>query len=449
MKSGIHNICVYLSVIIATSVFNPVTGLSTSKPNKKNDTTTINSNNTISATGDVTIINENNGVTSTQLSVRDMRQNAKMEKRFAEIKREIADQKWQAIKNDPFFKNFALNKYGKELDQLNTSAMATFWQDISGYLSEAKRIDANYQQVTQGIVSKDLKALIAQIDKAREDCNFSEVNRLLQVFEEKHSSLAHDTAKFFYLKAQNFELQVNYPEAERYYRKAAAIEDQDPFYLDAHATILKTMGQYAVAEPLYRRALGIYEKALGKDHPNVATSLNNLALLLASQGKYVEAEPLYRRALAIKEKALGPDHPDVATSLNNLALLLASQGKYVEAEPLYRRALAIKEKALGPDHPGVATSLNNLAGLLYTQGKYAEAEPLYRRALVIREKVLGKDHPDVATSLNNLAGLLYSQGKYAEAEPLYRRALAIDEKALGKDHPTTVTIRNNLNSLPK
>ena len=362
MKSGIHNIWIYLSVIIATSVFNPVTGLSTSKPNK-NDTTTINSNNTISATGDVTIINENNGVTSKQLSERDMRQNAKMDKRFAEIKREIADQKWQAIKNDPFFKNFALNKYGKELDQLNTSAMATFWQDISGYLSEAKRIDANYQQVTQGIVSKDLKALIAQIDKAREDFNYSEENHLLQVFEEKHSSLAHDTAKFFYLKAQNFELQINYPEAERYYRKAAAIEDQDPFYLDAHATILQKMGQYADAEPLFRRALAIDEKALGKDHPDVASSLNNLALLLYSQGKYGEAEPLYRRALAIREKALGPDHPDVAKSLNNLAALLDSQGKYAATEPLFRRALAIDEKALGKDHPttvGIRKNLNSL-----------------------------------------------------------------------------------------
>ena len=437
-----------MSVIIATSVFNPVTGLSTSKPNK-NDTTTINSNNTISATGDVTIINENNGVTSKQLSERDMRQNAKMDKRFAEIKREIADQKWQAIKNDPFFKNFALNKYGKELDQLNTSAMATFWQDISGYLSEAKRIDANYQQVTQGIVSKDLKALIAQIDKAREDFNYSEENHLLQVFEEKHSSLAHDTAKFFYLKAQNFELQINYPEAERYYRKAAAIEDQDPFYLDAHATILQKMGQYADAEPLFRRALAIDEKALGKDHPDVASSLNNLALLLYSQGKYGEAEPLYRRALAIREKALGPDHPDVAQSLNNLAGLLYSQGKYGEAEPLYRRALAIYEKADGSYHPDVATSLNNLAELLRAEGKYADAEPLFRRALAIDEKALGKDHPDVAIDLNNFALLLYSQGKYGEAEPLFRRALAIDEKALGKDHPTTVGIRKNLNSLHK
>ena len=42
-------------------------------------------------------------------------------------------------------------------------------------------------------------------------------------------------------------------------------------------------------------------------------ALNNLAALYDNQGRYAEAEPLYKRALAIQEKALGPDHPDVAT----------------------------------------------------------------------------------------------------------------------------------------
>jgi tetratricopeptide (TPR) repeat protein len=50
------------------------------------------------------------------------------------------------------------------------------------------------------------------------------------------------------------------------------------------------------------------------------------------------------------EKALGPEHPNVATSLNNLAALYKAQGRYAEAEPLYRRALEIWEKALGPEH---------------------------------------------------------------------------------------------------
>jgi len=59
--------------------------------------------------------------------------------------------------------------------------------------------------------------------------------------------------------------------------------------------------------------LTICEKALGLDHPHVATSLNNLAELYRTQGKNEEALPLLQRSLAIREKTLGPDHPDVAT----------------------------------------------------------------------------------------------------------------------------------------
>ena len=58
-----------------------------------------------------------------------------------------------------------------------------------------------------------------------------------------------------------------------------------------------------------------------------------------------------QRALAIREEVLGPEHPDTATSLNNLAGLYYAQGKYSLAEPLLKRALAIREKQLGPEHP--------------------------------------------------------------------------------------------------
>jgi hypothetical protein len=44
-------------------------------------------------------------------------------------------------------------------------------------------------------------------------------------------------------------------------------------------------------------------------------------------GDYAKAEPLFRRSLAILEKALGPDHPSVATSLENLAALYRQVAK--------------------------------------------------------------------------------------------------------------------------
>ena len=77
--------------------------------------------------------------------------------------------------------------------------------------------------------------------------------------------------------------------------------------------------------PLYERSLAIWEKALGKDHPDVANSLNNLAALYYAQGKYEQAEPLYERSLAIDEKALGKDHPDTKQVRKNYELFLAEK----------------------------------------------------------------------------------------------------------------------------
>ena len=113
----------------------------------------------------------------------------------------------------------------------------------------------------------------------------------------------------------------------------------------------------------------------------MALALNNLATLYKSQGRYAEAEPLLKRALAIRERALGLDHPDVGLAHNNLAELYRQQGRYAEAEPLLKRALAIFEQALGRDHPAVATSLNNLAALHQDQGRTEEALDLVRRLI--------------------------------------------------------------------
>ncbi len=77
----------------------------------------------------------------------------------------------------------------------------------------------------------------------------------------------------------------------------------------------------------------------------MANSLNNLARLYQAQGKYAEAEPLYQRALAIVEKALGPEHPHVATSLENYAALLRQTARADEAERMEARAKAIRAKS--------------------------------------------------------------------------------------------------------
>jgi CHAT domain-containing protein/tetratricopeptide (TPR) repeat protein len=217
--------------------------------------------------------------------------------------------------------------------------------------------------------------------------------------------------------------------------------------LDDLALVLVELDRWAEAEPLYRRALAVTEKTLGPQHPEVASHLNNLGLLYLKMGRLAEARDLLVRALSLREKALGPNHVDTATNAGNLGTVLMAQGKYVEAEPLERRALAIDEKALGPEDAGVATDLNNLGAVYYHQAKYAQAEPLYFKALSIHLKLLGNEHPLVAIDLNNIGALYTDQRKYAPAEATYRRALAIDEKAAAGKGLTIALDLSNLADL--
>jgi CHAT domain-containing protein/tetratricopeptide (TPR) repeat protein len=189
------------------------------------------------------------------------------------------------------------------------------------------------------------------------------------------------------------------------------------------------------AQPFAERALGIRERVLGPEHPDVAGALNNLAVIYSNKGDFAKAEPLLQRALSMLERVLGPEHPNVGDSLNNLASLYRNRGDYAKAEPLLQRALSMLERVLGPEHPKITDPLNNLALLYKDRGDFAKAEPLLQRALTIDEKVLGSEHPNFVSSLGNLAIIYYEIGDYAKAETLLQRALTIGEKVLGPEHP--------------
>jgi tetratricopeptide (TPR) repeat protein len=220
-------------------------------------------------------------------------------------------------------------------------------------------------------------------------------------------------------------------------RDAASLTTGWPKLLTSVAGYFRERAAYSQAAQLLRDVLAMNEKALGPQHLDTATSLNNLAILLGEQGDYPGARPLFERALAIREKVLGPKHPQTATSLGSLAVLLHDNGDRAAAQPLYERALAIHEKLLGPEHPETAMSLDHLAILLHDHGDLAGARPLYERALAIREKVLGPEHPVTNRGRCDLSRLLLLVGGPTEALALGETALTVHDNVLGRDHPWT------------
>lgn len=232
-----------------------------------------------------------------------------------------------------------------------------------------------------------------------------------------------------------------------YEKRVAAGNDNDPDMapsLQGLAILYEKQGRYNDAEPLIRRSLKLREEKLGPDHPEVAATLNDLARLCTIQGNFAEAEPLLERSIALSREQLGDDDPGLARSLHNLAKIYISQHRYEETEQLLEQSLEIQKRILGEDHPDVADGLSDLAVSYSNQGRYGEAEPLLERALAIREKILEPDHPDLAAALNSLATLYQMQMRYGKAKEFSRRALRIQESTLGVDHPE---VAHNLSNL--
>eukprot|EP00243_Klebsormidium_subtile_P008882 TRINITY_DN431_c0_g1_i14.p1 TRINITY_DN431_c0_g1~~TRINITY_DN431_c0_g1_i14.p1 ORF type:complete len:767 (+),score=194.19 TRINITY_DN431_c0_g1_i14:430-2730(+) len=154
--------------------------------------------------------------------------------------------------------------------------------------------------------------------------------------------------------------------------------------------VSREMGQYGAAYQNFEEALGIKERECL--HEGVQCDKCLIWPIKGSRYKALDQDEYDLCASCMDEQGLGSkgfvlvEHPSVATTLGNMAVLLQSQGKYEEALPLYERSLRINlplyerdlrisEKALGPEHPDVATT----AGLLRSQGKYEGAAAVRAR----------------------------------------------------------------------
>jgi hypothetical protein len=93
----------------------------------------------------------------------------------------------------------------------------------------------------------------------------------------------------------------------------------------------------------------------------------------AMAGDLASADELLRSAARIQEEELGPLHPDLANTLNNLAVVAEKTGHPSEAETFYRRAVAIASASLPSEHPMVVASRQNLEDFCHARSISIEA----------------------------------------------------------------------------
>ena len=157
--------------------------------------------------------------------------------------------------------------------------------------------------------------------------------------------------------------------------------------LSSLALLERSLGNAALAEASFQRALEKVGQARSAEHPQFAQVLRNLASLANADGRWSEATGLYNRALAILEPVLGADHPDVAATRLGLGNSLKAGGDPAGAHAQYEQAISIHRDALGPEAPPLALDYHNLAALLLEEGDLAAAMEYAEQA-----ERLGRDH---------------------------------------------------------
>ena len=238
---------------------------------------------------------------------------------------------------------------------------------------------------------------------------------------------------------------------------------------------------------MYKEALEIRRRLAQTNpqayEPDVAETLNNLAILYSNTQRFTESEAMYKEALEIHRRLAQTNpqayEPDVAATLINLALLYSNTQRFTESEAMYKEALEICRRLAQANpqtyEPYVAQTQYNLGMLKVQQELYPDAITSFEEALEIYRRLakaspaqqqwyegslyylsqlypvvknysaayrinkewlpilkkMYEENPDAVKS--DYAGILGSQSyyalfmkQYAESEQLAREGLAVD-----------------------
>jgi CHAT domain-containing protein/tetratricopeptide (TPR) repeat protein len=176
-------------------------------------------------------------------------------------------------------------------------------------------------------------------------------SRALARLEERTQGESLDVAQNYAFMGEILRDDTNFGAATKYFHRALDIRlklaPESVLVSDSLvdlASLERTRGNLVAAIDYDRRALKISQKAC----PNrwcAAGILNDLGQLAYKNGDLATAEGYLRDAVDLREKSLGPMHPDLARSLNDLALVVAASGSSAKA-----REMALRAEGIGAEH---------------------------------------------------------------------------------------------------
>lgn len=183
----------------------------------------------------------------------------------------------------------------------------------------------------------------------------------------------------------------------------------------------------ARARELLEQSLAARKRAAERN-PNlrlgVATGLFEWAKLVKATGRTDLAADSLQQALSIQMEMLPTNHPALAETYEQQALLAGEAGQLAEALQLHKAAAGILEQSSGNRSLHMAQCQMNIADILARQGNFRSAIDIATPAVKVFGDVLGTNHLWTCMAAFQLATIRHFSGELTNAAPLYAMALA-------------------------
>lgn len=197
------------------------------------------------------------------------------------------------------------------------------------------------------------------------------------------------------------------------------------------AVVVGQLGDLYRKKSLLKKALTIAEAIYGETSLLTAVTLTNLGNVSRSLEEWPDAKRFLHRALAILEA----QHLQVAHVLSLLGHVHSDLREYSEADQVLGKAVGIYEQAPDRERDAqFANSLTKWAQVLASQRDYAKARSLLERSLQMKQSIYGRKHVQVAAALGHLSAVLCCLGEYEKAKELQQKALAVKEAVYNPNH---------------
>ncbi|HZY78698.1 MAG TPA: CHAT domain-containing tetratricopeptide repeat protein [Cyclobacteriaceae bacterium] len=181
-------------------------------------------------------------------------------------------------------------------------------------------------------------------------------------------------------------------------------------------------GKYNQAEENGAIALQMRQQLFGEQSEEVAASYNDLGLAY-SQIDPDKALESYEKALAVYKKLHGNEHPKIAIANTNIGGLYRQIELYGDAINNLEAASKIWLKLYPDGHPSLGFVYRSLGQTYVKMENNQLALTYFEKALEQYRKSFGEKHPDIASTLNQIGAVHINQQLFNNALDDFQQAM--------------------------